>query len=209
MGQITRDCPHCGTKNSSFNSFGEIEKPHVSQTSTVAFYCGGCFDGIIVEIYRSSNTRANGHNGAIESFQHFKVLKTYPLPPSSKAPKNLPENLESFFLQAANSLKSLNFDASSMMSRKTLEVAVKTLDPDGTGNLYNRIEKLENSNLITPELKDWAHIIRDDGNVAAHEETPVSKEFAEEIYAFAEMFLMYTFTMPNMIKEKRHDEELD
>ena len=90
-----------------------------------------------------------------------------------------------------------------------MEVAVKMLDPEGSGNLYNRIEKLEKTQLITPNLKDWAHIIRDDGNVAAHEEQPVTKEFAEEIFSFAEMFLMYSFTLPNMIKERRHDEKLE
>ncbi len=209
MGQITRDCPHCGTNRVAFNSFGEVNKPHESHTSTVAFYCGGCFGGIIAEIYWASSTKPHVYKGAIESFEHFRVNKTYPLPQDTKAPKNLPSNLENFYLQAANSLKSQNFDASSMMSRKVLEVAVKILDPEGGGNLFNRIEKLENENLITPDLKDWAHIIRDDGNVAAHEENPVTKEFAEEIHAFAEMFLMYTFTMPNMIKERRHDEQLE
>ena len=95
-----------------------------------------------------------------------------------------------------------------MMSRKVLEVAVKALDPKGEGSLYKRIENLAKKNLITPDIKDWAHIIRDDGNTAAHEEEPVTKEFAQELLSFAEMFLMYTFTMPNMIKERRHDEVL-
>ena len=101
-----------------------------------------------------------------------------------------------------------NLDASSIMSRKVLEVAVKKLAPEANGNLYQRIESLAEAGLITQELRDWAHIIRGDGNEAAHEEEPVSVEFATELLSFSEMFLMYTFTMPGMISSKRHDENI-
>ena len=90
-----------------------------------------------------------------------------------------------------------------MMSRKVLEVAVKQLNPVGKGSLYERIEQLAAKYIITSDLKDWAHIIRDDGNVAAHEENPIDEPFATELLSFCEMFLMYTYTMPNMIKSKR------
>ncbi|KKC66850.1 hypothetical protein WR33_22650 [Vibrio parahaemolyticus] len=90
------------------------------------------------------------------------------------------------------------------MSRKALEVAAKTLDPDGSGSLYRRIEKLYDDNVITVSLKDWAHIIREDGNVAAHEIDPVDEKHAQELIDFCELFLMYTFTMPQMIADKKN-----
>tara|TARA_B110000027_G_C16051603_1_gene270191 strand:- start:547 stop:843 length:297 start_codon:yes stop_codon:yes gene_type:complete len=93
-----------------------------------------------------------------------------------------------------------------MMSRKVLEVSVKRLNPAGEGNLYRRIEELASSGAITEELKDWAYIIRDNGNEAAHEEEPVTAEFATELLSFSEMFLMYTFTMPGMVAARRVDE---
>ncbi len=96
-----------------------------------------------------------------------------------------------------------------MMSRKVLEIAVKTLNPSGSGKLYKRIEQLYDLGKITDDLKDWAHIIRDDGNEAAHEEEPVSPEFADELFFFVKLFLMYTFTMPGMVQEKKGANEGD
>ena len=41
------------------------------------------------------------------------------------------------------------------------------------------------------------------------EETPTNLEFASELLSFVELFLMYTFTMPGMIENKRVSEELE
>lgn len=203
MGQIKRDCPHCNTRNTAFITFGECVKTHTN-IFTTALFCAGCFGGICAEIERMAGESPCNYHGDIDDNQHMVVRRWYPLPEQAKAPKHLQANVEKFFLQAVDSLKNKNYDASAMMSRKSLEVAVKTLAPGLSGNLYNRIEQLAQQNLITPDLKDWAHIIRDDGNVAAHEEEPVSPEFAQELLSFTEMFLMYTFTMPALVKERRH-----
>jgi HEPN domain-containing protein len=205
MGQITRDCPHCGTKMVAFKSFGEHRLPLNSQQYTVGFSCGGCHGGIIGEIRCTAST-PHATSGDLDTVGNIQVFQTYPVPVQTQSPRYLPENLDKFYQQAASSLSSGNHDASAMMSRKVLEVAVKALDSAGEGSLYKRIENLAKKNLITNDLKGWAHIIRDDGNTAAHEEEPVTKVFAQELLSFAEMFLMYTFTMPNMIKERRHDE---
>jgi HEPN domain-containing protein len=202
MGQLTRDCPHYHTKNVSFTSFGYFKVPDTIDFIT-AFYCGGCYGGYIARIYSRVSTNAHGFNGNIDANNNYIIREEYPLPLEISSPKHLPENLDKFYLQAANSLRAGNHDASAMMSRKVLEVAVKTLSPDGEGSLYHRIENLATDGKITPELKDWAHIIRDDGNEAAHEEEPVSTKFAIELLSFAEMFLMYTFTMPGMIADRR------
>lgn len=208
MGQITRTCPHCHTQSVSFQSFGEVQKPNTILYTT-SFFCGGCYGGYVAEIECRVNPSAHGFHGNIEATAggHYTIFREYPIPTQVNSPKHLPDNLEKFYLQAANSIKSGNFDASSMMSRKVLEVAVKILAPESRGSLYQRIESLANAGSITPELKDWAHIIRDNGNDAAHEEAPVSVEFAEELLSFSEMFLMYTFTMPGMVASRRHDGE--
>lgn len=202
MGQLKKDCPHCGTKNTAFNAFGETGIAG-SQRYITAFYCCGCYGGIIAEIKLIAGNSPVQYHGDIEANPNLKVTKIYPLEIENETPKYLPENIKNFYLQAAHNLLAQNYDASAMMSRKVLEVAVKKLDPDHTGNLYNRIESLESKNIITSDLKDWAHIIRGDGNFAAHEEEPVTLEFAQELLSFTEAFLMYTFTMPELIKEKR------
>lgn len=205
MGQLTRDCPHCHVKSVSFTSYAQHAKAN-TRVFVTAFYCGSCFGGLIAEIEASTSPAPHDVRGDIALSTNCIIRKQYPLAHATTSPKHLPVNIEKFFLQAANSLKSGNLDASSMMSRKVLEVSVKALNPDGNGSLYSRIEQLADSGKITEELKDWAHIIRDDGNEAAHEEEPVTAEFTEEILSFAEMFLMYTFTMPGMVASRRHEE---
>jgi len=207
MGQMPVDCPHCGTKRVSFITFGEVQKVDKHQY-TVGLYCAGCYGGIVAEFRYKGGTTPVEYLGNLREHKTLELIKIYPVAAQTQSPKYLPENLDKFYQQAATTLSSANYDASAMMSRKVLEVAVKVLDSDGEGSLYKRIEKLAKKSLITNDLKDWAHIIRDDGNAAAHEEEPVSKAFAQELLSFAEMFLMYTFTMPNMIKERRHDDEL-
>ena len=195
MGQLKRDCPHCGTKNTAFIAFGQMVKTDTQRYIT-ALNCSGCFGGIIAEIEFVAGKTPVQYSGDIDTNPNLSVEKIYPLEMENKAPQYLPDNIEKFYLQAAHNLQSQNLDASAMMSRKVLEVAVKKLDPDHTGNLYSRIENLEKKNLITSDLKDWAHIIRGDGNFAAHEEEPVSPEFAKELLSFTEAFLMYKNNPP-------------
>ena len=207
MGKLKRECPHCHTKNSSFQTYGEIKKTNTRQYTT-SLFCEGCFGGYITEIETHITPTAHGHKGNIEDAGgHYTIVKEYPRSEETSYPSHLPVNVKSFYLQAANALKANSFDAASMMARKVLEVSLKKLAPESSGSLYHRIEKMHESGLITDDIKGWAHIIREDGNEAAHEEEPVDKESSEELLAFVEMFLMYTFTLPGMVALKRHDSD--
>lgn len=207
MGTLTRNCPHCHSNGMTFSTFGEYDVPNDSGNRhfLTALRCGGCHGGYFVKVQVTGQSPCQ-HNGDIDAKASIRIMKEYPQAKDIDTPDYLPENINNFFLQAAKSLRLGNLDAAAMMSRKVLEVSVKTLDKDSEGNLYQRIEKLHVAGIITEDLKDWAHIIRDDGNVAAHEEEPVSPGFAEELLSFTEMFLMYTFTMPGMVKDKRGDD---
>lgn len=207
MGQLKRDCPHCDTNNTAFVCYGEVQHTVDSHMFTAAFRCMGCFGGITAEIHRVVGETPFSLNGDIDSWEHLNVIKWYPIPESTTAPAYLPENIESFYIQAANCLKAKNFDASAIMSRKTLEASVKKIAPNSKGNLYERIEHLAQKNLVTADLKDWAHLIRGDGNFAAHDDEPVTPEFAKDLLSYAEVFLMYTLTMPGMIRKRRPAEE--
>lgn len=202
MSQFSYDCPHCKIKNVAFTSFGEMQKIEERDYVT-SFYCRNCRGGIIVETHTKGGNTAHKFDGDIRKNNLLEIIKVYPTDIKSNIPEYLPENICKFYLQAVNNYETKNYDASAIMSRKVLEVAVKTLDKESDGNLFQRIEKLSAQNFITKDLKDWAHIIRDDGNTAVHENDPVTPTFAEELLLFTQMFLMYTFSMPNMVKEKR------
>ena len=203
MGKLKRDCPHCHKSLALFSSFAEIAKP--DRTSwTTAFFCENCYGGYIAEINPKGSISGHALNGEIDAHGNAAtILKEYPLPKAESGPEYLPKNINTFYLQAANSLKMGNLDAAAMMSRKVLEVSVNTIEPNINGSLFHRIEQLGNLGKITEELKSWAHAICQSGNEIAQAEDPVTPEFANELLSFTEMFLMYTFTMPNMIYARR------
>ena len=205
MGVLIRNCPHCGGENSTFSTFGEYLDPnsYSPKRYTTALSCGACHEGYIAIFDLAAGNTPKTYSGNLEKNDHLFLIKEYPLAIPVEAPQYLLANIENFYIQAAKALKTQDYDASAMMSRKVLEVSVKKLNPKGSGVLYKRIEQLYTLGKITDDLKDWAHMIRYDGNDAAHEEEPVTPEFAKELFSFVELFLMYTFTMPGMVKVKR------
>ena len=94
-----------------------------------------------------------------------------------------------------------NWDAAGTMFRKAIDVGLKIKFPEIKGKLYIRIKKAEEARGLTPELAAWAHQIRLDGNDAAHEEEPFTKEEAESLHTFTDLVLRYLFTLPGMLAE--------
>src|SRR5699024_5114815 len=66
------------------------------------------------------------------------------------------------------------YRASIILARAVIEAVAKSKDADGR-DLYHRIEKLSEMNLITLLTKSAAHVVRDSGNDMAH------GDFAEEV----------------------------
>jgi hypothetical protein len=60
-------------------------------------------------------------------------------------------------------------------------------------------------NLLTPDLKDWAHQVRLGGNDAAHDEDPYTQEEAEELLSFADLYLTYVYSLPGRLKLRREN----
>lgn len=200
MGVLKRDCPHCETKDMAFSSFAATKRKDFWVT---ALQCNGCHSGYVIELETQSVKGPHEYQGDIESNNYYKITAEYPREIEKSTPEYLPENIAKFYNQAMSALRRNDYDSSAMMSRKVLEVSVKNIHPDGKGSLYKRIETLANEGLITSDLKDWAHLIREDGNESAHEEVPVTQKFAESILSFTELFLLYIFTMPGMVSNRK------
>jgi len=90
------------------------------------------------------------------------------------------------------------------MFRRCIELAARAIDPNAppTLNLKQQIERLLDS-VVTPAMKAWAQHIRLSANDAVHEPEEFSEVDAQQLHIFAELFLTYAFTLPEMLKKEK------
>ncbi len=161
--------------------------------------CEGCGEGLIAVVGSKQPYVAQwlaGQNTLPP------ILRLYPEPKSQKAPADIPEQVESAFLSGLENLgRKGGANAAAIMFRRSIEIAAKIIDPDAPkrANLKDRIERLP-ADVITPAMKKWAQHVRLDANEAAHEVEDYSKEDANSLHVFAEMFLTYAFTLPKTLE---------
>ncbi|GAA4253452.1 DUF4145 domain-containing protein [Azospirillum formosense] len=204
MSILAYNCPHCRTSKSGFNP-----KHHVNfrgdASKPLTFYtCGSCGKPLVV-LYK-----ATGHNWDPKICpgdprnHDFIINETWPKQIDLVAPKFTPENIAKFYLQGLDNLERQHFDAAGAMFRKTLDCATKLINPELKSDLNKRIKLLSENGLITKDMGEWAHQIRLGGNEAVHEDEPFSGKDAEDLEAFTKLFLMYAFTLPGMMKERKN-----
>lgn len=131
------------------------------------------------------------------------IEEVWPKPPPLEAPQHTPGNPRRYYLQGLNALRRDDYDAAGTMFRKCLDSALKALAPGGKGTLQQRIDKLPASTGVTDAMKEWAHVIREDGNDAAHEDDPFERNEAELLQSFTELFLTYAFSLPGMLEQRK------
>jgi hypothetical protein len=168
------------------------------------FQCQVCGEGIVAKFQTANPSFINAWVASQGSTQHVKLIQYWPSQIDTKAPEHVPQNITSFYSQAMDNLDRKNYDAAGTMFRKSLDIALKHLDPSGKGTLQQRIDKLPAAVAITPAMKEWAHQIRELGNDAAHEEDPFTEDEATTLQAFTELFLTYTFTLPGMLEARKN-----
>ena len=169
---------------------------------TLAF-CAQCSRGILATFMTS---RGRKPTDLVATIAGISPLTISPSRPSTGAPEHTPENVAEYYRQAMESMPGAR-DAAGSMFRKVLDTGLKAKFPEIKGNLQHRIQKAAEQHQLTPELAEWAHKIRLDGNDAAHEEEPFSEEDARTLQTFTELVLTYLFTLPGMLKDARGDTE--
>jgi len=112
------------------------------------------------------------------------------------------------FEQGADNARRKNTDAAAAMYRKALDVSTRELDPSlASKNLASRIDALHAAGRLTTDLKEWAHLIRLDGNAGAHDEEELSDEEITQLASFTDLFLTYTFTLPVQVMLRKEAAE--
>ena len=200
MGASTQDhCPFCGTKDVAFTAVHEWNSTNGQRA---LFKCGHCKEAVIREVLGNRNVSLVAISGTL-NFHNVLLGDQWPMPISSDAPADCPENVSRYYKQAIDSLNSGNFDASGMMFRKSLEAATKNKAPDLVNKpLVKRIDALVDAGMLTQDMGIWAHEIRLGGNEAAHEDEPFTGEEARSLHDFTENFLRYSFTLPAAVTRR-------
>lgn len=211
MSLMTLDCPHCPVTNGQFQSVVATLRPRTSHVWTTVYVCNACTGAVAAKIEGVTPGKApSPHEFPLDPRESglYVVGPIYPEAKASVAPAHTPDAIARAYLQALSNIRMGNWDAAGAMARKSVEVATKSLlglsDVDAARSrtdLNGRINKLEVDRRITPDLKDWAHAIRLDGNRAVHGE--FTEDEAKEIVSFAELFLIYVFQLPGMLAERK------
>ncbi|WP_159725844.1 DUF4145 domain-containing protein, partial [Acinetobacter proteolyticus] len=183
--------------------------------------CSNCYKPTVFNIFLKGDANPiliNNLKSAttLAAFKDINLLDLFTLgareiPPRDavqECPDHVPENIKKVFDEAAICLSLNCFTASGAMFRLCLDITTKelldqwinnnqTADPQPNsaqkGKLFNRIEFLIEKNVIPPDLKDFAHHIRLDGNDAAHDGS-TEKDEAEDLLDFSELFLERIYT---------------
>lgn len=208
---LVRDCPHCGAAGMAFNYLSQ--RPTTSgRELVIAFTCNRCSEGYFVTIETGGSDSSSLSSGAGDfdarvRANHWRVMREYPKKKAVVAPEHISHNVNRCFLQAGEAAHRGHHDAAGAMYRKAIDLATKELDPALAGkNLAPRIEALYQAGKLTTDLKEWAHRVRLDGNEAAHEDEELTGEDIKHLGSFAELFLIYTFTLPGRIRTASENE---
>lgn len=172
---------------------------------TAVFGCNGCSELVCITLRTTNNVHQWISHGIGEISKEAPsnssvIAKIYPSPERIQIPDHIPVAVKRAFEQGADNAKRKQNDASAAMYRKALDVATKELDSNLAGkNLAPRIDALHKAGKLTDDLKEWAHLIRLDGNHGAHDDDELSDQEIAQLASFTELFLTYTFTLPAQV----------
>ncbi len=176
---------------------------------TLFLVCGICYQGISALVRMAPNQIIQGgatphlFPGNLSTNSRYVLAGTFPSPQLPQTPNHLLPEIKILYMQAFDNEKRKNWDSCGGICRKILDVSTALLGADKSKNLFNRIEELEGKRLLTPDLKEWAHAIRLDGNTALHDPTLFTEEEAIQIRSFTEIFLKYVYELPGMLDERK------
>lgn len=185
-------CPHCKVRS----VFGGVTK-----------------DGVEWANMRHLLMRCQNCEGVVYSRIPFEVLPDggkrsgppifYP-EIRSEAPEDYPLDVRENFSEALRSLNVNNPRAAVVMTRSALQAAMREHEAKGA-NLKEEIEDLAARHVFPDSLKDWAHELRDGGNLVAHPEPGkhVEMQDAEELIALAESIFEYLYVIPKELERRR------
>lgn len=197
------ECPHC-RKEVAAEFVAEWVTPFDEINMwTVTFKCVCCQFGIFTIANPLGGVRPSQGSGDLAISSAFAIIGTYPMIADLEIPKHVPDKIGNLYRQALDCEVRGNWDACGAMCRKVVDVATVNLGALRSKKLVDRIDDLEVIRTLTPALKEWAHVIRLDGNDATHDPDPFEQDEAHQIRSFTEIFLRYVYELPGMLSERK------
>lgn len=193
--QIT--CPFC-MEQGNFKIVFHAEKKKPNGRKKLNFdtlECGSC-KGYVMCLWSAGDRL------------HASRVLPWPLK-LDKHPEHWPKDVGRFWLQAKRSLAGENWDATTVMARSAMQVALRAHGAKGS-NLKQEIEDLANKRLLPPIMQEWSDALRELGNDSAHpkpDQPPTSARDANDIVRFLDFLLEYLYDLPHQINEYRGREK--
>jgi len=192
-------CPHCSVY-STFQVTAEYGNQYWGGFAKI-LRCDHCRQLVYVIL----GTR-DTPSGKIASKE---ILDYYP----KRMPKledSIPKNVASDYVEAVKCFDVGANRASASMCRRALQSSVLERGAK-KGKLFDQINELFEKQIITKDIKDWAHEIRLTANIGAHPDEDGLKDVtpteAKELLNFMEQYLNYVYIMPDKVAKKRANKE--
>ncbi len=189
--QIT--CPFCEERgNFKVAHHAEKKKPNSQKILNFdTLECGNC-RGYVMCLWSAGR-----------GLYAYRVLP-WPLK-HDKHPEHWPASVGRYWLQAKRSLSAENWDATVVMARSAMQVALREKGAQGA-NLKQEIDDLGKKGLLPPLMKEWSDTLRELGNESAHpapSQNATDPRDAKDIVRYLDFLLEYLYDLPKQIAEYR------
>lgn len=180
-------CPNCH-KQTSITTRVNYQWPRDRSYSYEVAECNGCDFFLLVKRHGQ------------------QIQQVYPSPLPKAVDEKIPEKISKDFAEALLCLSiGANRGAAVLARRAVQTICLDKLDKDSkSSKLKDQIDELFTKNIITEDLKGWAHEVRFVGNDAAHPgDQEVEKTDAEEILDLLESFCEVLYVAPAKAESRR------
>lgn len=186
-------CPFCDERgNFSVAHHAEKKKPNDRKKLNFdTLECGNC-RGYVMCLWSAGN-----------KIHAYHVLP-WPLK-YEKHPAHWPADVGRYWLQAKRSALSENWDATAVMTRSAMQLALRGNGANGS-NLKQEIDDLANKGILPPIMHEWANALREFGNDSAHpqpNQAATSARDAKDILEYLDFLLRYLYDLPKEIADYR------
>lgn len=137
------------------------------------------------------------HFLVIRDISTKKILKIYPNSLPGVVSEQIPETIKKDFEEALVCEAAGSYRGAAALARRTLQVICLEKGAPEKKKLHEQIDWLFDKNIITQDIKDWAHEVRYVGNDAAHPNaTEVTKDDARDILELLESMCDVLYIAP-------------